>query len=98
MIDGFSAATSLSPEIYLADIQVERFSRSLLVHHPITINCIDVHGLSPYIQSGARISDKRNGERDGYKIITIKDRTCTMTPLLMSSLGSPRTRKMGTTS
>uniref|UniRef100_A0A7N5JDY3 Uncharacterized protein n=1 Tax=Ailuropoda melanoleuca TaxID=9646 RepID=A0A7N5JDY3_AILME len=39
MIDGCPAATSLSPEMYLADVQVERFSRSLLVHHPITINC-----------------------------------------------------------
>uniref|UniRef100_A0A452SE65 Uncharacterized protein n=1 Tax=Ursus americanus TaxID=9643 RepID=A0A452SE65_URSAM len=44
MIDGCPAATSLSPEMYLADVQVERFSRSLLVHHPITINCNYVSG------------------------------------------------------
>uniref|UniRef100_A0A8C5ZMA6 Uncharacterized protein n=1 Tax=Marmota marmota marmota TaxID=9994 RepID=A0A8C5ZMA6_MARMA len=38
MIDGHPAATSLSTETYLADIQVERYSRSSLVHHPIIIN------------------------------------------------------------
>uniref|UniRef100_A0A667GU73 Uncharacterized protein n=1 Tax=Lynx canadensis TaxID=61383 RepID=A0A667GU73_LYNCA len=38
VIDGCLAATSLSPKIYLADVQMERFSISLLVHHPITIN------------------------------------------------------------
>uniref|UniRef100_A0A8D0WCE9 Uncharacterized protein n=3 Tax=Sus scrofa TaxID=9823 RepID=A0A8D0WCE9_PIG len=38
MIDGCPAATSLSPETYLADVQVGRYSRSLLVHHPTTIN------------------------------------------------------------
>uniref|UniRef100_A0A8C0P1T1 Uncharacterized protein n=1 Tax=Canis lupus familiaris TaxID=9615 RepID=A0A8C0P1T1_CANLF len=54
MTDGFSAATSLSPEIYLADIQVERFSRSLLVHHPITINCID----SIYIHQNLLMKDR----------------------------------------
>uniref|UniRef100_A0A8C8Y9Y6 Uncharacterized protein n=1 Tax=Panthera leo TaxID=9689 RepID=A0A8C8Y9Y6_PANLE len=38
VIDGCLAATSLSPKIYLAHVQMERFSISLLVHHPITIN------------------------------------------------------------
>uniref|UniRef100_A0A8C3VRH7 Uncharacterized protein n=1 Tax=Catagonus wagneri TaxID=51154 RepID=A0A8C3VRH7_9CETA len=38
MTDGCPAATSLSPETYLTDVQVGRYSRSLPVHHPTTIN------------------------------------------------------------
>uniref|UniRef100_A0A8C0WD20 Uncharacterized protein n=1 Tax=Castor canadensis TaxID=51338 RepID=A0A8C0WD20_CASCN len=38
MIDRCPAATSLSTEIYLADVQAERYSRSLLVLCPIIIN------------------------------------------------------------
>lgn len=38
MIDGCPAAGSLSPETYLADVQGQRYSRSFLIHHPITIN------------------------------------------------------------
>nr|BAK62997.1 hypothetical protein [Pan troglodytes] len=38
MIDGCPEATSLSPATYLAVGPVERYSRSLLVHHALTFN------------------------------------------------------------
>lgn len=38
LIDVCPAATALSPDTHLAHVQEERDSRSLLVHHPITIN------------------------------------------------------------
>lgn len=53
VIDGCPAATSLSPEMYLADVQVEKFSRSLLVHHPITVNhnyVSDSHHIYSFVQ------------------------------------------------
>uniref|UniRef100_A0A673T0K5 Uncharacterized protein n=1 Tax=Suricata suricatta TaxID=37032 RepID=A0A673T0K5_SURSU len=38
------SGSSLPPKIYLADVQVERLSRSLPVHHPITISCNYISG------------------------------------------------------
>lgn len=94
MIDGRPAATSLSPETHLADVQVEGYSRSLLVHHSTTTNHSYLSGSPIYTALCKRSAIKEMVKAIG-KRITIKSSICRMTPLSVSSLESPRTRKNG---
>lgn len=90
MIDGRPAATPLSPETYLADVQVERYSRSFLIHHPITINHNSLSG-SQHMCRGSMI--KAIVKEMCLRINNNKIRMCRMTPLLMRSLGTPKNQK-----
>lgn len=82
MIDGHPAATSLSTETYLAGVQVEKYSGSLLIHHPIIVNhnyLSDSH----HTHSTVLGSVIRGGERDEHN--DSKGRLCRMTPLGVST-------------
>lgn len=94
MIDGCPEATSLSLETYLADVQVERFFRSFLIHHPFTINHNYLSG-SHHVRKGSALCKwsviKETVKEMYVRINDNKNRMCRMAPLSVSSLGTPRT-------
>uniref|UniRef100_A0A8C0HWL5 Uncharacterized protein n=1 Tax=Balaenoptera musculus TaxID=9771 RepID=A0A8C0HWL5_BALMU len=62
MIDGRPAATSLSPETHLADVQVEGYSRSLLVHHSTTTNHNYLSGSPIYTRTVIEDMRRKRGD------------------------------------